>query len=234
MPESAEYCYYPASLFDALVRHVPSTGLAIDCATGTGQAVPALAARFDTVFAFDKAAKYLRQAPQYPHVRYHLADAGDIAADSGSVDLVCAAQALHQFDIPAFFREVTRVLKPGGILACWCFGRYRIDAGIEAHLADFERDIAPHWEPEHALVSTGYRDIDPPFPVIDIGRHYAKANWGRREFSGYLHSWSATRRFREFWRTDPVPEIPPKLWGGHYRKRPVKWPLHILSARKTS
>ena len=39
-----------------------------------------------------------------------------------SVDLVLVAQAAHWFDLPAFYAEVARVLRPGGVLAVWSSG----------------------------------------------------------------------------------------------------------------
>lgn len=37
--------------------------------------------------------------------------------ESNSVDLVSAVQSCHWFDLPVFYTEVERVLKPGGVLA---------------------------------------------------------------------------------------------------------------------
>ncbi len=37
--------------------------------------------------------------------------------ESGSVQLVNSTQAVHWFDLPIFFKEVDRILCPGGVLA---------------------------------------------------------------------------------------------------------------------
>jgi SAM-dependent methyltransferase len=37
--------------------------------------------------------------------------------DSGSIDLIVVAQALHWFDLQRFYKEVRRVLKNNGVLA---------------------------------------------------------------------------------------------------------------------
>ena len=42
-------------------------------------------------------------------------------------DLVTVAQALHWFDIQAFFSEVKRVLKNGGVLAAWTYGLLEVN-----------------------------------------------------------------------------------------------------------
>lgn len=45
------------------------------------------------------------------------------------MDLVTAASALHWFDLPAFYREVRRVLKPHGCLAAWAIPLVRTAQG---------------------------------------------------------------------------------------------------------
>ncbi|MCP4490067.1 MAG: class I SAM-dependent methyltransferase, partial [Gammaproteobacteria bacterium] len=40
-------------------------------------------------------------------------------AGTTEFSLITVAQALHWFNIDFFFKEVKRVLKPGGILAVW-------------------------------------------------------------------------------------------------------------------
>jgi ubiquinone/menaquinone biosynthesis C-methylase UbiE len=52
-------------------------------------------------------------------VTYQQGDAHSIPLQDSSVDLVTAASALHWFELPQFFREVGRVLKPHGCLAAW-------------------------------------------------------------------------------------------------------------------
>jgi len=46
-----------------------------------------------------------------------VAPAEHLPASEGSADLVLVVEALHWFDLPAFFAEVDRILRPGGILA---------------------------------------------------------------------------------------------------------------------
>lgn len=48
-----------------------------------------------------------------------VSQAEKINADDGSVELVTACQAAHWFDLPAFYREVHRVLVPNGVLALY-------------------------------------------------------------------------------------------------------------------
>lgn len=88
---------YPAALFEAILAHVPGRSLAVDIATGSGQAAVALAASFDSVIAQDGSQAQLDHADRgsAPNVAYQLADAHDTALPAGCADLVTVAQALH-------------------------------------------------------------------------------------------------------------------------------------------
>ena len=43
----------------------------------------------------------------------------NFGVSTSSVHLVTTCQAVHWFDLPAFYREVDRVLVPGGVLAIY-------------------------------------------------------------------------------------------------------------------
>ena len=45
----------------------------------------------------------------------------------GAVDLITAATAAHWFDMPRFWAEAAKILKPGGSVIIWCFGGYQCD-----------------------------------------------------------------------------------------------------------
>lgn len=63
----------------------------------------------------------------------------------------CVAQALHWFDLPAFFREVRRVAVDGGLLAVWSYGLLRIDPPIDALIEELYSDVVgSFWPPQRA------------------------------------------------------------------------------------
>ena len=77
------------------------------------------------------------------------------------------AQAAHWFDLDAFYREVDRVLKPGGVVALWCYGIMGIDAGIDRILHRFEHErVGPYWPEERRHVDAEYRTLPFPYPFI--------------------------------------------------------------------
>lgn len=113
---------YPQGLFRYLSGLLTRRERVWDCATGNGQAALLLAEYFDEVVATDASRRQLAAAPAHPRIRYRCAPAERAPLETESVDLVTVAQALHWFDVDAFHREVCRVLRPGGLLAVWCYG----------------------------------------------------------------------------------------------------------------
>lgn len=71
------------------------------------------------MLATDGNEQQLCHAAPAPNVTYQHEDAHIIPLPDSSVDLVTAASALHWFDLPRFYQECRRVLKPHGCLAAW-------------------------------------------------------------------------------------------------------------------
>jgi ubiquinone/menaquinone biosynthesis C-methylase UbiE len=111
---------YPRELFEYLASIAPGRGRAWDCATGNGQAAVGLSAFFECVIATDASEKQILGASRSERIEFRVAAAEKSGLESKSIDLVTVAQALHWFDLNAFYAEVIRVLKPRGILAAWC------------------------------------------------------------------------------------------------------------------
>jgi SAM-dependent methyltransferase len=241
-PMAADYAdyrpRYPKTLFDWLAGLSPGRTLAWDCATGTGQAAVGLAALFERVIATDASAAQISQATPHPRIEYRVVAAESSGLHEHSADIITVAQALHWFDRDRFFAEVRRVLKPGGLLAVWTYGALRIDdADINALLTRFQDEIVgPCWPPERALVDSGYRSIELPFPALTALPAFAmSAAWTLPELLGYLGTWTATRRYREQSDQDPLELIHAALqaaWGAPDAARLITWPLTVRVARK--
>ncbi len=94
---------YPEALFSYLALLAPARELAWDCATGNGQAAIGLAAHFERVIATDASSQQIESAEPHSRVEYRVAPAENSRLPADSVDLVTVAQAVHWFDVPAFF-----------------------------------------------------------------------------------------------------------------------------------
>lgn len=227
---------YPAALFSWLSGLCDRHDLAWDCGAGSGQASVALAEHFASVVATDSSAAQVAQAAAHAGVEYRVAPAEASGLEAGSVDLVTVAQALHWFDVSAFFDEVRRVLRPGGVVAVWTYGIQTVgDPGVDRLVQSFYHDeVGPYWPPERRHVEEGYRPIPFPFDRIAAPAFSMSVDWTLDELLAYFRSWSATARYVRERGADPVAGLAVRLaqaWGDPLARRRVEWPLSVLAGR---
>jgi SAM-dependent methyltransferase len=224
--------HYPRALFSYLASISPARDFAWDCATGNGQAALGLAEFFQKVVATDASEAQLSQATEHQVVEYRRATAEDSGLGDKTVDIVTVAQALHWLDPERFFVEVERVLKPGGVLAAWCYNLIKVSPEIDPELERFYSEtVGPFWPPERVLVETGFRTIEFPFNEVEAPTFELTANWSLSETLGYMRTWSATQRFIAEHGHDPVEDLREVLlpaWGGIAEKRRIIWPLSLV------
>ena len=229
---------YPSALFRWLAEQAPARRLAWDCATGTGQAALGLAEYFEQVWATDASRSQIEAAAPCPGVQYHTAPSDDSGLPDHAADLVTVAQALHWFDLDRFYVEVRRVMQPGGLLAVWTYGVFRVEGGgaatgIQTLLDRFYYEtVGDCWPPERRHVENGYADLAFPFRELAPPSCAMAVDWNLDDLAGYLRSWSAVSRYRERYGSDPVPLLTVQLaplWGENRRR--VVWPLSIKAGR---
>ncbi|MFC3609722.1 class I SAM-dependent methyltransferase [Stutzerimonas tarimensis] len=225
---------YPDALFAWLAAQCESHGLAWDCGTGSGQAALDLAERFERVLATDASPQQIACAPRHPRVDYRVALAQQSSLPARSVDLITVAQALHWFDLPAFYAEAQRVLKPGAVIVAWSYGIIQVEGeALNAEVAHFyHRVVGPYWPAERRHVETGYRELPFPFAGLEAPALAMTLDWSLAQLLDYLRSWSATARYLEARGEDPVTLLGEQLeplWGKGTRQ--VRWPLAIRAGR---
>ena len=224
---------YPAALFDALATHAPQRARAWDCATGSGQAATALATHFALVVATDASRRQLEQGRAHPRVRYVAATAESAPLATGTFGLVTVAQALHWLDVERFYREATRVLVRGGVIAAWSYNLTRVSHDIDRLIDRFYSEtIGPWWPPERRHVESGYATLPFPFEPLPMPPLTMQRDMTAAQFAAYLRTWSAVLRYRQERQVDPVADLEPELgalWGSSTRA--VRWPLAIHVGR---
>jgi SAM-dependent methyltransferase len=186
------------------------------------------------VVATDASAEQIGQLPPHPRIRRYAAPAEASGLESGSVDLVTVAQALHWLPLPAVWDEARRVLGAGGVVAVWTYGNQRLDhPELDRRLEAFYRDVVgPYWPPERKLVETGYRTIAFPFAELDPPGFDMSLEWPLSALLAYVRTWSATNRFVKERGFDPVVGLGRELephWGSGTRL--VRWPLSLRVGR---
>jgi SAM-dependent methyltransferase len=202
---------------------------------GSGQLSLLLADRFEKVIATDPSTQQIANATPHERIDYRVAPAESSDLPAGSVDLITAAQAAHWFDLPAFFAEARRSLKPGGAIALISYAGMEARSEIEAITERFRMvTIGRYWPPERAMVENHYRDITLPFAHIEPPQLFIEVHWPLAALIGYLDTWSAVRAMgREIGRA-PFEAITAELaqaWGDPAAARIIRWPLTILAGR---
>jgi ubiquinone/menaquinone biosynthesis C-methylase UbiE len=227
---------YPLELFSFLQSIAPGNRLAWDCATGNGQAAVNAARFFDRVIATDASKGQLAEAVPDPRVEYRHCPAESCGLEDATVDLVTVAQALHWLPLDAFFNEAARALKPGGILAVWCYNLLNVSPGMDPVLARFYHDIVgPFWPGERTLVENGYRGISLPFDEVEAPPFAMTAEWSLSHLLGYVGTWSATQRYMKATGENPLDELSEEIvpmWGDPQAIRHIQWPLSVRVCKK--
>lgn len=199
---------YPAALYDHILPLVQGRERAWDAGTGNGQVAVVLGDYFQEVIATDISKRQMQSARPHPRVRYRLARAEAAPLPDHSVDLITVAQALHWFAFPAFFREVRRVVRPGGVLATWGYGLLRLEAApAQALIEHFYSDtVGPYWDPERRHIDTAYQSI--PFPdwqeITTEEVFYLETHFTLDHLLGYLGTWSSVQHFLASNQADPL------------------------------
>lgn len=221
--------HYPSEWFEWLAKQCPEKALAVDVATGSGQAAVGLAPHFATVRAFDASESQVKNARPLDNIQYEVAQAELIPVPDHTADLVTVAQAVHWFDRPLFYREVKRITRPQGLIAMWAYGLAEIDPKVDTLVNHYYRDIVgSFWPPERAWIEKGYAALDFPFTAVPTPDFYMRADWTLDSLIGYLNTWSATQRAREVWQREPLQAIEAELVEAFGPDpRPVRWKMDI-------
>ncbi|MFW5973133.1 MAG: class I SAM-dependent methyltransferase [Bacteroidota bacterium] len=224
---------YPIELTEYLSSIVDSHERAWNAGAGSGKLARQLAERFDEVIATGVTEALVKPAPSHPRVRYEGVQAGRVAVEDGSVDLIAAAQAAHWFDLPTFYSEVRRVCRSGAAIALISYKLPRIDPKIDPFVFGYANQIVgSYWSPRRAHVDAGYLTLPFPFEELTAPLFSMTEEWTVEEFISHLGSWPATLNYERTHGSDPRIGIRDELarqWG--HGRRSVEWPIRMRLGR---
>jgi ubiquinone/menaquinone biosynthesis C-methylase UbiE len=222
---------YPDELFEYLASLSPSRKLAWDAGTGNGQAALSLVKYFDKVIATDASKEQIKNAFLNEKIEYKVATAEESGLESNSIDLITVATAIHWFNHDLFYPEVKRILKPGGIIAAWCYAFSKTNVSIDAIIHHFATEtIKDYWPPERKFVWNNYADLPFPFEIIETPKFYCRVNWNFNQMINYLNSWSSTQKYISVNNSNPIELIITELkneWGEPNDIRETSWELGL-------
>ena len=227
---------YPAALFEWLASLPTRHEQVWDVGTGNGQAALDLVPYFPRILATDASQAQIREATPHPKIEYRVSPADQSDLPAGSVDLITVAQALHWFDLPAFYAEATRVLAPGGVVAAWTYGILQHEVrSINDRLQHFYSvEMGPWWPPNRHMVETSYRTVPFPFREISAPPFEISASMSLPDLVGYLRTWSSVIRFSAGRGYDPVTVLERDLtpaWGDPSARSTIRWPIGMRVGR---
>lgn len=197
---------YPKGLFQFLTKQVNEHELAWDCGTGNGQAAFVLSEYFKNVIGTDINQAQLDVALKNDNISYHAWPSENTKIPDASVDLITAAQAIHWFNLDAFYQEVRRVAKPKGIIAVWCYSLATVNREVDAWIKKLYEDILgnKYWSKERKYIDEEYKTLPFPFKKIEHPEFSIQKKFNFEQILGYLNTWSAVKEYQKINQQNPL------------------------------
>ena len=194
-----------------------------------------MAQRFDAVIATDISAEQLRHARQHPRIDYRVARSEASGLPGHSVDLAVSAAAAHWFDLPRYYEELRRVVRPGGVAAAWTYHVAHVDPPLDAILWRLYKDVlGPYYPPNVLLVDERFAGIELPGHELSVPAFHSTVRWNARGVAQFAASWSPIPAYIAATGTDPIPELEAEVataFGGPDVVRELRFPLYLRASR---
>ena len=226
---------YPKELYDHILSFVKEKNTAWDCATGNGQAAVVLADHFKKIIATDISAAQIDKAIKKDNIEYSVCSAESTPFEENTFDLVTVAQAYHWIKWKEFKKEVSRVCKPGAIIAIWTYYRNTTgDKKIDDAVYSFYENVTkPYWDEARKYVEEKYSSVEFDYDLLPVKDFETILNWQREDLIGYISSWSAIQKYIKVNGHSPIPIIEEeinKLWPEDEVKK-VSFPIYLKLGR---
>ncbi|KAF4910813.1 putative methyltransferase [Colletotrichum fructicola] len=195
---------YTPALYEAILKYHDESngcrGTVVDVGCGPGRATRELARFFDNAIGVDPSENMIDTAKQVGGVgntgnpiEYYVSPAERVAdleeLPDGKVDLLTAAAAVHWFDMPQFWSQAARLLKPGGSLALWTTGCVYVHpsshnaAELNRIMRQLETDDLAQFElAPNVLSRTLYDDLALPWKLESAHPDFEESSYVRREW----------------------------------------------------
>ncbi len=227
---------YPIELVEYIASLAEKKEVALDCATGNGQAAILLAEFFDKVYATDFSEKQIEAAQQHSRITYRVSPAESTPFEDNTFDVITIAQAYHWVNHQKFAEETKRIGKPNAIVAVIGYNLFRCSNEQVTNLVDsFYYDVTdPYWEPERKYVENLYRNAPFEFEELRVTENFRMhTTWTVDQMEGYINTWSAIKKFIKINGYNPIPALIEDIkavWGNE-ESFPFNFPLALRIGR---
>ncbi|KAF2365665.1 Methyltransferase type 11 [Trinorchestia longiramus] len=198
-------------------KPTPGT-LLVDVGCGSGQSTHQFASYFDRVIGIDVSQDQLNVARQKfkdsTNMTFEEGRAEHLPFNDKSVDVVTVCAAVHWFNLRAFYAEVDRVLKPGGVLAVYSYlNAHPLYKGrcLRQSMAELWESLE-FWSPEHLHLKTNYASLpsayDEEVHLTGAEGNFEVSKDGHlSDLLGYISSWSAFAKYEAKYGPDAAKEF---------------------------
>ncbi|XP_070561273.1 putative methyltransferase DDB_G0268948 isoform X2 [Ptychodera flava] len=212
---------YPEELVKEIVKFggekLGDLKFVVDVGCGSGQSTAMLSDHSERVLGVDISPDQIKQAKASTmpsNVEFSVGSCEAIPVDALSVDLITVGTAVHWFDLDKFYKEVDRVLKPGGALAIYTYNGTQAEIEDDAEKTDEINAMLRKFEYEVMSVTRPkqWQDLfnDPQntfslleLPYRDSRRDVKLALKNRRTVAGMVGLIKSYSECKEFLRTHP-------------------------------
>ncbi|KAM0552413.1 hypothetical protein ACHAPJ_007973 [Fusarium lateritium] len=179
---------YSPKLYESILSyHKSGSGqfdTLVDVGCGPGTAVRTLAPNFKMAYGIDPSEGMISTARSISetstasdNVRFEVSTAEALGSDleppiaDGTVDVITAATCAHWFDLPRFWAQAAKTLKPGGTVALWASGSIKVDPSMPNHEAlqevvdEIDETVKDYMLPGNILVRDLYRGLALPWTL---------------------------------------------------------------------
>ena len=175
--------------------------------------------------------------PAQPNIEYRLAAAEADLGLKGQVDLIACACSLHWFDLPRFYENAKRALKPRGVLVAWTYDwPYTHSKAVDAVLARLKDEILkPYWGEASTYYFGRYENLPFPFTPIGSPQFFVPIADSKEELGRHLGTWSALKKYQAKENVDPLALIARDLdaaWRLERPALPLRVPLYMRAGRR--
>jgi ubiquinone/menaquinone biosynthesis C-methylase UbiE len=199
---------YPEAFHTFIASLVKHPQRLWDCACGNGQVAIDAVKYFDEVYATDLSFNQVKSGFSHPKIRYACAEAEVTFFPDDFFDTVCVAQALHWFDIPAFFSEADRVLKSQGILAVLAYDFFSVEKEIDAVIESvLLKEIDSYWAEGNRTIISRYKGVKFPYEQVDSPSFTITSQWDLNMLLSYIGTWSSVKGYNKCTGSDIIGKL---------------------------